>query len=83
MGEVALSAHARDMLLERSIAEEWLWLALRVPDCRQISPADGNVHYIKAIAERDGRYLRVIINEHVDPHRVLTVFFDRRLGRAK
>lgn len=51
-----------------------------MPDCTEVG-ANGNVHYIRAIPERDGRFLRVIVNHHVEPARVVTVFFDRRLRR--
>lgn len=80
MAEVQLSGHARSMLSERGIAEEWLWRAIRDPDHTQIG-ANGNTHYVKAISEHGGRFLRVIVNHHVTPARVVTVFFDRRLRR--
>jgi hypothetical protein len=38
-------------------------------------------HYIKAIPEHGGRFLRVVINHQVEPPRVVTLFFDRRLRR--
>jgi hypothetical protein len=41
------------------------------------------MHYTKAIRERDGRVLRVVVNADVQPNRVVTVFFDRRLGRKQ
>ena len=41
----------------------------------------GNTHYIKAIPEHGGRFLRVIVNHHAAPGRVVTVFFDRGLRR--
>ncbi len=80
MAEVQLSGHARDMLSERGIAEEWLWRAIRTPDRTEMG-ANGNVHYMKAIPEHGGRFLRAIVNRHVEPARVVTVFFDRRLRR--
>ncbi|GIW52261.1 MAG: hypothetical protein KatS3mg081_1616 [Gemmatimonadales bacterium] len=42
---------------------------------------DGTVHYIRAIAEYGGRYLRVVVNPSAKPQRVVTVFFDRRIRR--
>lgn len=80
MARVELSIHARDMLAERGIAEEWMWRAINAPDRAQVG-ANGNTHYIKAIAEHGGRVLRVIVNHHVAPERVVTAFFDRRLRR--
>ena len=39
------------------------------------------MHYTKAIRERGGRILRVVVNTDAQPNRVITVFFDRRLGQ--
>lgn len=58
------SEHAKDMLRERNIPEEWMWRAIDIP-------------------EHGGRFLRVIVNHHVTPKRVVTLFFDRRLGRQE
>jgi hypothetical protein len=78
--EFELSAHAKDMLQERNIPEEWLWRTLASPDRQGIEP-DGNVHYIKSIVEYEGRFLRVVVNPKKVPKRVVTGFFDRRLRR--
>ncbi len=50
-----LSAHARDMLVERNIPEEWVWRAVRSPTSKHRG-AEGNMHYIKGIAEAGGRF---------------------------
>jgi len=70
------------MLRERDILEEWMWRAIDTPDGIEIGD-DNNTHYIKAISEHEERFLRVIVNHHVTPKRVVTLFFDRRLGRPK
>ena len=70
------------MVTERKILEDWVWQTIDSPDREEIGP-DNNTHYLKAIKEREGRVLRVIINQNVEPNRVVTVFFDRRLGRKK
>jgi len=80
MMDCELSEHTRDMLKERNIPEELVWRALKSPD-RQESAEDGNMHYVKSIPERGGRFLRVVVNPRVSPNRVVTVFFDRRLRR--
>ncbi len=80
--DLELSAHTRDMLVERKIPEEWVWRTVQSPDQLEFG-ADGNGHYVKAIPEQGGRFLRVIVNPHVQPKRVVTVFFDRRLRREK
>jgi len=86
MNDFELSTHVRDMLLERNILEEWFWRTINHPD-KKIKEADNNMHYTKAIRERDGRALRVVVNADVYPNRIVTVFFDRRLrhriGRTK
>ena len=80
MHDIKPSEHAKDMLRERDIPEEWMWRTIDTPDRAEIG-TDNNTHYIKAIPEHGGRFLRVIVNHHVAPKRVVTLFFDRRLGR--
>ncbi len=77
MSEFALSAHAKEMLAERNIAEEWVWRTINTPARKQI----GNLNYTKAIKEKDGRVLRVVVNPNSEPRRIVTAFFDRRLLR--
>ncbi len=50
------------------------------PEKRELME-DGTVHYIRAIPEHGGRYLRVVVNPAADPQRIVTVFFDRRIRR--
>ena len=72
------STHALDMLIERGIPEEWVVRSLNSPDYTEIG-VDDNIHYIKAIPEFRGRIIRVVVNIHLTPARVVTFFFDRRL----
>jgi hypothetical protein len=74
------STHAKDMLRERRISEEWVWRTIETPSSKKMGK-DGNMHYTKPIRERDGRVLRVVINPYVDPQRIVTLFFDRRLSK--
>ncbi|MBI2460837.1 MAG: DUF4258 domain-containing protein [Candidatus Rokubacteria bacterium] len=67
------------MLHERDIPDEWVQRTLNSPD-RTETAEDGTIHYVKAIPERGGRFLRVVVNPRFTPARVITVFFDRRLG---
>ena len=82
MPDFEISLHAKDMLTERKIFEEWVWRAIDAPD-RTETGVDNNLHYIKSIVERENRFLRVVVNPHVEPNRIITVFFDRRLRRNK
>jgi hypothetical protein len=82
MPEFELTSHARDMLIERGIAEERVWRVLSHPDKKRMGD-DGNMHYTKAIKERNGLILHVVVNPNFQPNRVVTFFFDRRLARNK
>jgi len=82
MADIELSMHAQDMLRERDIPEEWMWRAIDAPDRVEIG-IDNNKHYMKSISEYGGRFLHVVINHHARPNRVVTLFFDRRLGRRE
>lgn len=66
------------MIAERGIDEAWVWRTIDKPQRKSLE-ADGNVHYIRYIEEHGGRGLRVIINETIQPNRIVTIFFDRRL----
>jgi hypothetical protein len=82
MPEFELSAHAKDMLIERKILEEWVWRTLGSYDKKRMGE-DGNMHYTKVIKECGGRVLHVVVNSDLRPNRVVTLFFDRRLGKRK
>lgn len=81
MVKCKFSEHALDMLRERNIPETWVKLAMEDPDRQEIME-DGTVHYVRAIQEHGGRYLRVIVNPDVKPQRIVTVFFYRRIRRS-
>jgi hypothetical protein len=72
------SVHFRDMLQEREIRMEWVLRTLDQPD-RTEERADGTKHYLRKIAERDLRWLRVVVNVASTPPKRVTAFFDRRL----
>jgi hypothetical protein len=80
MPDYEFSEHARDMLRERNIREEWVWRTIQTPSSKTRGK-DGNMHYTKPIREREGRILRVVINTYVSPQRIVTLFFDRRLTK--
>ena len=75
-----LSEHASDMLKERKIQEGWVKLVIENPEREEIKE-DRTVHYVRAIEEYGGRYLRVVVNPDYKPRRIITVFFDRRMMR--
>jgi hypothetical protein len=77
-----LSEHAGDMLRERNIKKAWIQSALDNPEMKEIKE-DGTIHHIIAVEDNGEKYLRVIINPTSEPIKIVTVFFDRRLRRAK
>ena len=80
MREIELSTHAKEMLKERNILEEWVWRTIENPDKKRRKD-DYNMHYTKSIKEHGGRVLHIVVNQNIYPNRIITVFFDRRLGR--
>jgi len=78
--EYEFSEHAYHTLKERNIREAWVKLVMRDPEKKELRE-DGTVHYIRAIEEYEGRYLRIVVDPDVKPLRIVTLFFDRRLGR--
>jgi len=82
MNELEWSQHAKDVMQERQIREEWVTHTILHPDRSEVRE-DGCTHYIRAVSEYGGRFLRVIVNEAASPNRVVTTFFDRRLGRKQ
>jgi len=70
------------MLKEREIPEEWVQRTIDKADWKNIGE-DNNVHYFKSIPEHGERILHVVVNPHVAPQRVVTLFFDRRARRQK
>ena len=75
--DIKLSKHAKDILTERSIPEEWVWQAVHNADF-QSKGKDENIHYFKIIDKFERRVLHVVVNPHIKPQKVVTVFFDRR-----
>lgn len=81
MPDIEFSLHAKAMLVERNILEEWVWRAINSPH-KTRKGADDNLHYTKAIKERAGQVLHVVVDPRVQPNRIVTVFFDRRLRKT-
>ncbi len=72
------SKHALDMMEERNVLETWIRRALDESD-NTFTGDDGNLHFTKAIVEKENRVLHVVVNPAVSPKRIVTLFFDRRL----
>ncbi len=75
---LTFTAHARSMMRERGIQEDWVIITVTDPDKTELRK-DDEKHYLKSIPQNAGKILRVIVNPAVEPNRVITVFFDRRV----
>jgi len=82
MSEYLFTAHARDMLREREILEQWVLQTINNPDNKKPGK-DGNIHYFRLLPERENRILHVVVNETAEPNRIITLFLDRRERKAK
>ncbi|MBN1509707.1 MAG: DUF4258 domain-containing protein [Sedimentisphaerales bacterium] len=78
-----LTEHARDALEKRRVRLEWVEKALSPPEWTEKDVVDSELeHRLTRIEEFGGRILRVIVNTHAVPPRVVTAYFDqRRLNR--
>jgi uncharacterized DUF497 family protein len=75
-----MTEHARDVLQERQIPIEWMERALGRPTLSVPSQSDPSVEsrFVR-IAEFGNRVLRVVVNKHAVPERVISVYFDRSM----
>lgn len=80
--ELAYSKHFKDMLRERDINLAWVEHAMSEPEMTE-EHDDDTRHYLRKVPERDGRWLRVVVNTMVQPNQAVTVFFDRRLRNRR
>ena len=63
---------------ERSVRQEWVDKGVNEPEEVE-EHEDGTRHFLRRIEEHRNRWLRVVVNIQVQPHRAVTAFFDRRL----
>ena len=82
MTDYIFTKHALDMMEERSISETWVWRTINESE-NIFTSDDGNLHFSKAITEKENRVLHVVVNPNVSPKRIVTLFFDRRLRSKK
>jgi hypothetical protein len=75
-----LTKHAQKALDEREIPMEWLERTLSAPELTLPDPDDATVERrFRRIPEFGGRVLRVAVNTTVEPNRIVSVFFDRKM----
>jgi hypothetical protein len=77
---VLFTIHARIVIQEREIPEEYIRRVIRRPDW--VMPDSENPdleHYLGKIDELNGRVLRVVLKKTVDFINVITVYYDRTM----
>ena len=75
-----LTKHAQKALDEREIPVEWLERTFAGPGLVLPDPDDATVERrFLRIPEFGGRVLRVAVNTTVEPNRIVSVFFDRKM----
>ena len=78
--EMEFTRHAVHVMAERVLETEWVKRAVAEPELCTPDPVDPEVeHFFRHVPERGNRVLRVVVNTHAVPWRVVTVFFDRRM----
>jgi hypothetical protein len=74
------TSHAKKALEEREISVSWLERTLTAPELVLPDPDDAGVERrYRKIPEFGGRVLRVAVNTRVEPVRIVSVFFDRKM----
>ena len=72
--------HAAHAMEERMIPKDWVEIVVTEPALRSSDPNDPEVErFFRRIPEHGDRVLRVAVNTHVAPWRVVSVFFDRSM----
>ena len=72
--------HATHVMAERMIPAEWVERVVAEPSLRTPDRNDPEVErFFRRIPEHGDRVLRVAVNTHVAPARVVSVFFDRNM----
>lgn len=75
-----LTLHAQVAAEERKILPEWISRTFETPELVLPDPGDPSVERrFRKIPEHGNRVLRVAVNPTVDPARIVSVFFDRRM----
>ena len=78
--QLTYTKHAVHVMQERGILTDWVERAVAAPEKRTRDPYDGAVErFFVRVPERGGRVLRVAVNTHSDPWRVVSTFFDRSM----
>jgi hypothetical protein len=79
---IVFTRHAKTMMTERGIKEEWIRRTVSEPEAHEVDPTQSDVRRaFRSIPENGNRILRVVYASIGDTVRVVTAFFDR--GRRR
>ena len=76
--EWRLSQHARDVIIQRGIAEKWIDDVLQNPTVQHTIGPD-EIHLFGIVEEAEGRCLKVVVNP--GKGLIVTVYFDRNMRK--
>jgi hypothetical protein len=75
-----LSKHARDVISARQSELAWVEQVLDSPEVVEADRDDPELmHHVGRIKRHGDRALRVVFNKSVNPVRIVTVYFDRKM----
>ena len=78
--KLEFTKHALQAMTERKIPVAWVEWVVAKPTLRESDSNDPEVErFFRRIPEQGDRILRVAVNTHVAPWRVVSVFFDRNV----
>jgi len=78
--KILLTKHAEHVIRMREIDVQWVMETINNPDLRTEDPHDDQLErFFRRIPERESRVLRVVANTKLEPWKIISVFFDRRM----
>ena len=81
---IVLSRHARHVVDERKLSEEWIAETVVSPAYTEPDPTQpGAIRAFRRIAAFGNRVPRVVYYDAGSEYRIITVFFDRQASRRR
>lgn len=81
---LVFTAHARQVMVERELDDDWVRRTTYEPEWRERDPVDPAIERrFRGVPERDGRILRVACVESETDIRIVSTFLDRGARRPQ
>ena len=81
--ELEYTYDARERMALRKLLDTWIERVVAEPALRGTDPKDPQIErFYGPVPELGNHYLRVAVNTHASPWRVVTVFVDSKAGEA-